>query len=178
MAPFGVIAQQTLSNATKHKPIYLFKRNENCKDLLVRRKHNNTFYKSKPGTVSCGKKCAVCPYIIENDVFIDKEGQQFYTKGFIKCDANNLIYGIYCNQYKNIIYVGETMNTLLRIRTGRNLEPMSDHFRNENHSIRDYRIIGIEKTNKNEELFWISKLKTWKPLSLMVKNNLNTINTI
>ena len=96
----------------------------------------------------------------------------------------NLIYGIYCEQYRNIIYAWETMNTLYqrqqlnlsRIRTGRNLEPVSAHFRNENHSIRDYRIIGIEKTNKNEEyrktreIFWINKLKTWKPLGLNVKN--------
>ena len=76
----------------------------------------------------------------------------------------------------NTLYQRHQLN-LSRIRTGRNLEPVSAHFRNENHSIRDYGIIGIEKTNKNDEyrktreLFWISKLKTWKPHGLNVKNN-------
>ena len=109
---------------------------------------------------------------------------KFNYKGLIKCDAKNLIYGIYCEKCKNMIYVRETINNLYqrhqlnlsRIRTGRNLEPVSAHFRNENHSVRDYGIIGIEKTNKNEEyrktreIFLINKLKTWKPLGLNVKN--------
>ena len=87
-----------IKNKIVNKTFLGFKRNKNCKDLLVHRKHNKTFYKSKPGTVSCGKNCAICPYIIKNDVFIDKEGHKFYTKGIIKCDANNLIYGIYCEK--------------------------------------------------------------------------------
>ena len=74
----------------------------------------------------------------------------------------------------NTLYQRHQLN-LSRIRTGRNLKPVLAHFRNENHSIRDYGIIGIEKTNTNEEcrktreLFWISELKTCTPLGLNVK---------
>ena len=89
----------------------------------------------------CDKNCAICPYITGNYVFVDKDGHKYYAKRLIKCDAKNLIYGIHCEQCKNIIYLGETMNTLYqrhqlnrsRIQTGRNRKPVSAHLRNENH---------------------------------------------
>ena len=67
------------------------------------------------------------------------------------------------------MYVGETGNTvytrhqlnLSRIRTGRNSDDVTQHFRQVDHSINDYKIFGVEKTWKTEEFrkireqFWI-----------------------
>ena len=151
----------------------------------MHRKHNNLFYKTSNGTQPCGYACALCPFMMSNDHFQDINGKKYYTKGSISCDTNNIVYGIYCKKCDKAIYVGETMNTtyqrhqlnISRIRTGRNVDPVVAHFRQENHSVGDYNIFGIEKISKDteyrkvRELFWINKLKTFKPFGINVKNH-------
>ena len=94
-----------------------------------------------------------------------------------------MVYGIYCELCKKIVYVGETGNSiytrhqlnLSRIRTGRNSDPVVTHFRQKPHNIQHYKIVGIERLfktedlRKNREQFWIKKLSTLKPDGLNTK---------
>ena len=82
------------------------------------------------------------------------------------------------------MYVGETGNSIYtrhqlnisRIRTGRNGDDVTQHFREEQeHTLENYKIFGIEKTSKTDEFrkireaFWIKKLQTAKPNGLNTK---------
>ena len=112
-----------------------------------------------------------------------KHNNQFFKKksGTFKCKTKNIVYGIYCECCKKIMYVGETGNdiytrhmlTLSRIRTGNSF---TEHFRSSHHSAEDLKIFGIEKINDTgtifrrvREMFWIKKLKTQKPFGLNKK---------
>lgn len=164
------------------RTIIAYKRNENLKDKLVHRKHNNQFFKHDNGTYRCKKGCRICNNIKEGKEFGD-EKFKYYTKGNISCDTYNIIYGIFCKKCRRIVYVGETGNnirirhslTISRIKTGRNLDPLSTHFRNNGHSSGDLQIFGIEKINnedlyrKTKEQFWINKLNTLQPNGINTK---------
>jgi hypothetical protein len=45
-------------------PIVSFRRDKNIKDILVHRKHNLQFYNKHNGCKRCGKKCALCKYLL------------------------------------------------------------------------------------------------------------------
>ena len=76
-----------------------------------------------------------------------------YTKTY------DIVYGIYRETYKKIVYVGETGNiayqthilNLSRIRTGRNIDTLTSHFRSTNHSTKVYTFFGIEKNSQDEK---------------------------
>jgi hypothetical protein len=77
------------------------------------------------------------------------------------------------------MYVGETGDRLYqrmllnfsRIRTG-HPDPVGSHFRLNDHSADDLKVIGIEKINgrvmyrKTKEKLWKAKLNTYRPLGL------------
>ena len=154
--------------------------------MLVHRKHNSAFYRENNGTFRCGrKKCALCTHVKEGLQFQDQDGSNTYsTSGHIRCTSQNLVYGIFCEKCAQVIYVGETKQTLYarhlsnfsRIRTSHQDE-ISKHFSSGNqHSIKDYKVFGIQKTNREDEyrkareVFWISKLKTLRPHGLNTKS--------
>ena len=80
-----------------------------------------------------------------------------------------------CSLCEKIVYVGETGDTLYNrvqnhlslIRNKNKTEPVPIHFNVEPHTIRDFRVTGIEKQHKNNKIyrqlresFWIKKLDT------------------
>ena len=121
--------------------------------------------------------------MVNEKSFLDNAGNSYKVKGTITCTTYNVVYGIYCETCKKIVYVGETGNNLYqrhqlnlsRIRTGRNLDPLTSHFRSAGHGTEDYKILGIERITKDEEyrkareLFWIKKINTIKPNGLNTK---------
>jgi hypothetical protein len=156
-----------------------FKRDQNLKDILVHRRHNNMFYKKINGTKNCGKNCAICPYMVEKNEFHDKNGNKFQVQGEIDCKTTNVVYGIGCTECERIVYVGETgdrlyqrmLLNLSRIRTNYP-DPVAKHFNSENHTVQNMQIIGIERTDKEviyrrvKESLWIKKLGTVQPHGL------------
>lgn len=173
-----------LASTVIGKTIVGYKRNENLKDIIIHRKHNKIFFKSNHSTNKCGTNCAICRHLKEGKTFEDNRNNKYEVKGNISCKTANLVYGIYCNKCMKTIYVGETGNTLYqrhllnlsRIRTGRNTDPLNEHFRESTHSLNNFQIFGIEKCNKDEEFrkvreeFWIKKLNTTTPNGLNKKS--------
>ena len=93
----------------------------------------------------------------------------------IGCRSSNVIYGIWCEICKNVIYVGETggilyqriQNHLSTIRCRKLTMEVAQHFNGEGHGIGDMLVVGLEKVWKNwvsyrrvREQRWISLLGT------------------
>jgi len=155
-------------------PIVAYRRDTNMQDMLVNRKHNNTFYKYQSGTELCNKNCAICKIVIETKTFKGTDGQVYNIDGHIDCKTENLIYGIYCGICQKIVYVGETGNSLYtrmqnHLSTIRKItnDPVPLHFNSVGHTIGDFKVIGIEKIKtqshsyrSEKEKFWIKKVNT------------------
>lgn len=170
---------ERLRQIFESKLVVGYKRDQNLKDILVHRKHNNLFNKLGKGTEKCGKSCALCSHIITSDSFNNEKGDVFQVGGYINCKSRNLVYSIYCCVCCKYVYVGETGDTLYqrmllnfsRIRTGRS-DPVGDHFRQGDHNVNDLKVLGIEKISgdsiyrKTKERLWKSKLNTYKPHGL------------
>ena len=172
-------SDKRLKEIFENNIIVAYKRGENIQDILVHRKHNNVFFKIESGTKNCGKNCAICKHIIVGSTFNDNTGKEYNTIGEINCKTTNVIYGIRCMKCSKLVYVGETGGTLYqrmllnlsRMRT-KAPDPIANHFNEINHSADDYKIVGIEKTNREmifrrvKESMWIKKMKTLKPNGL------------
>ena len=127
----------------------------------------------------------MCKYIVVSKTFKDNDGTEFSTKGEINCKAENLVYGVRCERCNKLLYVGETMNSLYkrhtqnlsRIDRRNGADAITQHFTEGQHTKEDYKIVGIEKIERNDnyrktrEQFWITKLKTLKPVGLNTKTS-------
>ena len=164
------------------QPILAFRRDNNLQDILVHKKHNNMFFKYPQKCEPCGKKCALCPYIINSENFTDFRGKVYNVKNYINCKSENVVYGIFCLKCNNFIYVGETCElyqrmllNFSRIRT-RYDDPVAKHFYSDSHTVSDFRVQGLEKLNgdetyrKTQENLWKNKLRTFKPYGINSKD--------
>ena len=153
-------------------PLIAYRRDKNIKDILVHKKHNTIFYGHSDKCDPCGKKCAMCQYVIPTDTFQGTDGQTYRVKGDNNCKTTSVIYCLVCKRCDKTIYVGQTglslyermMVNLSNIRN-RKQDPISEHFTNNGHSINDYKVIIIEKNYGSEtarltkESFWIKKIE-------------------
>ncbi|KAK3108513.1 hypothetical protein FSP39_009615 [Pinctada imbricata] len=159
--------------------IIAFRRDKNIQDILVHKKHNSMFYKSSNGSEPCGKKCAICNYVMLTTSFFGTDGEEYKIKGNLNCKTQNLIYSLRCKKCDKTVYVGQTGRTLyermmVTISNVRNkkCDLITEHFNKNGHTLRDFQIVGIEKTFGGEitrlikESFWIKKLKTLLPEGL------------
>ena len=157
-----------------------YRRDSNLEDIIAHSKHKRVFNSRKMGTQDCEGKCVICKHMAGGDTFYSIEGKPYTFKDTVDCKTNNLIYGIYCEVCKCIIYVGETgtriydrfQNHLSSIRKNKE-EPIPVHFNHGVHRIDHLKIIGIEKLRKRDihyrklrETFWIGKLGTLQPKGL------------
>ncbi|KAK3108921.1 hypothetical protein FSP39_018704 [Pinctada imbricata] len=160
-------------------PIIAFRRDKNIQDILVHKNHNNMFYKSSNGSEPCGKKCAICNNVMLTTSFFGTDGEEYKIKGNLNCKTQNLIYSLRCKKCDKTVYVGQTGRTLyermmVTISNVRNkkCDLITEHFNKNGHTLRDFQIVGIEKTFGGEisrltkESFWIKKLKTLLPEGL------------
>ena len=63
-----------------------------------------------------------------------------------------------------------------KIRTQKVEDPVAKHFCQKNHCVKNFKVIGIEKTGNGDKIYretkeslWIKKLKTFEPLALNTK---------
>ena len=136
------------------------------KGIIIHRKHDKIYFKLTLSTNKiCGTKCDICRHLKEGSTIEDNQNNTYEVKGNITCNTLNFIYGIYCNKFMNTMYVGETRNTLnqrhllnlSRIRTGRNTDPLNEHFRESTHTVNNFTIFGIEKCDRDEEFRKVRK---------------------
>ena len=123
-------------------------------DILVHRKTNKIINGTKKnGMQRCGrKKCAMCQFVKEMDTLKTPDGKLVTVNQEITCQTKNVIYMASCSRCDKVIYIGETgtalyqrtMNHLSSIRNNRYGAPLTKHFNERNHSIGDFRIVGLE----------------------------------
>ena len=105
------------------------------------------------------------------------QGPVHYDKT-IGCKTSNLVYGIWCDKCKKMVYVGQTGDTIYR-RTQNHLSsircntsrvgriPVNRHFTEGGHNERDFKVVGLERTwgnsedrRKFREMRWVGLLGT------------------
>ena len=92
------------------------------------------------------------------------------------------MYALFCKQCQKFIYVGETGDTLyqrhllnLSLIRRQKSDPVAVHFNSEKHSINDLEIVALEKIcgddtyRQTMEIFWMNKLRTYKPHGINTK---------
>jgi len=161
-------------------PMVAFRRDSNLGDILVHKKHNRMFFQKPNRSGPCGaKKCAICPYMMDANSFIDASGREYQVRNNVQCKTSNVVYAIFCKRCQQYVYVGETGDTLYqrhllnlsRIRT-RYDDPVAKHFYSNGHGKKDYRIMGLEKLNgsseyrKTMEQLGKRKLRTYRPYGI------------
>ena len=160
-------------------PLVAFRRDKNIQDILVHKKHNNTFYRKENGCKKCGKNCALCKHLIETETFFGRDDKEYNIKGQISCQTVGIIYSVVCQKCEKVMYVGQTGDTFYQrmlldfsmIRTKKQ-ETVARHFYTEGHTLGDFKVVGIEKVfgeetyRKVREAFWIKKLRTLAPEGL------------
>ena len=175
-----ILKQSTrLQDVFKEPPMAAYRRDANLQDILVHAKHRKMFQSQQLGTHNCGKKCAICNYMMEDSNKLN-EAQNMTFLDSINCKTANVVYGINCKRCQKIIYVGETGTTLYErfqnhlssIRRTKE-EPVANHFNLNGHNIKDLQILVIEMIRgkdihyrKIRESFWIGKLCTLHPAGL------------
>ena len=116
--------------------------------------------------------------------FKDNEGNTYNIQGSINCKTVGVIYCILCTECEKYIYVGQTgdkfyqrmLLNFSKIRTQKVEDPVAKHFCQKNHCVKNFKVIGIEKTGNGDKIYretkeslWIKKLKTFEPLGLNIK---------
>ena len=150
-------------------PIVSYKRDKNIKDILVYCKHNLQFYGKENGCKACGKNCALCLHIIESTSFKDNEGNTYNIQGSINCKTVGVIYCILCTECEKNIYVGQTgdkfyqrmLLNFSKIRTQKVEDPVAKLFCQKNHCVKNFKVIGIEKTGSGDKIYRETKESLW-----------------
>ena len=130
-----------------------YKKGSNLADILVHKKTARALKEPKKLRQDCGKNCAICKKFYEGDTVAGISGPLYHDKT-IGCKSYNIVYGIWCDKCKEVVYVGETgdkfytraQNHLSSIRTNNpGRIPVSRHFRSGGHSLGDISFIGLER---------------------------------
>ena len=163
-------------------PLIAYRRDRNLNDILVHGKHNRIF-KTREDSDHCpDEKCTICPIMIRGE-----EATKLRTKPVDprnNCKTTNVVYGLYCEVCKNVVYVGETERTtgervkehLADIKHKRE-KAVAVHFNAEEHTFKDLKFLILERCTTNScyyrrarENFWIDHLNTLTPHGINKKS--------
>ena len=179
-ATFRIITAYTVGDSLRRKLVYSLLTSA---DQTTTR--NATSSRTVPGCHQCtNTRCVVCNYVDDRRVFTSCTNRKsFPVRGNITCSTSNVVYLATCTRC-DLQYVGETScrlaerinNHLSSIRLHKPT-PLSLHFNQPDHSLRDIRFQGIEAFHpgtvdtdrKIKEAAWQNVLQTAYPLGL---NNL------
>ena len=190
-----------LGGLFKYKPLFVFKRGRNLKDMLVHADQkqvplqaSQTLLAPLPsGNYRCGN-CAQCNNTFKTDHFCHPHSSKVYPiKSVITCNSTHVVYMIRC--VCSMVYVGKTTRKLKQrisehkssIRRNDRDYPVAVHFNDHKHDISSLRFCGIEKVDppprggdhdlllKRRELYWIHTLQTLAPRGLNDEFPLNVM---
>jgi len=143
----------------------------------VHKKYNKMFFRKPNRSGPCGaQRCAICPYMIEADLFEDAAGNKYTVRNSVDCKSSNVVYAVFCERCRTYFYVGETGDTLYhrhlsRIRT-RHADPVAAHFYTDRLIVADFCVMGLEKLHGSDdyqqmmEQLWKRKLRTYRPYGI------------
>jgi len=117
--------------------------------------------------------------MIETNSLEDAAGKKYTVRNSVECKSSNVLYAVFCERCRTYVYVGETGDTLYqrhlldlsRIRT-RHADPVAAHFYTDEHSVADFRVMGLEKLHDSDdyrrtmEQLWKRKLRTYRPYGI------------
>ena len=157
-------------------PLIAYRRDRNLNDILVHGKHNRIFKSRGEESDSCpDKKCTICPIMVRGEEATKLRKKPVDPRN--NCKTTNVVYGLYCEVCKSIVYVGETERTvgermkehLADIRHKRD-KAVAIHFSAENHSFKDLKFVILERCmtdscyyRRARESFWMERLNTITP---------------
>ena len=80
-----------------------------------------------------------------------------------------VIYCILCTESEKNIYVGQTgdkfyqrmLLNFSKIRTQKVEDPVAKHFCQKNHCVKNFKVIGIEKTGNGDKIYRETKESLW-----------------
>lgn len=126
-------------------------------------------------------RCATCPFVKTTPTFTSSTTSKTHViRQDLDCSSKNVIYLITCSICQNQ-YVGQTTLALRERFTNHRFDinhkkdkPVSNHFNQQNHSLKNASIIPIEQVNNinqlnDREQFWIDKLQTLTPKGINEK---------
>ena len=168
---------QRLRQAFRQPPMVACRRGENLMDMLVHKKTNRIFGDSKrKGMQRCGRKrCAICKFVREMETLRTLESKVVRINQEITCQTRKVVYAASCIKCDQVIYIGETgttlyqqtMNYLSSIRNNQHVTPLVKYFNENEHTIDDFRIMGVEIPRHNNvvyrrirEVIWVKTMKT------------------
>jgi len=168
---------ERLKDVFRQQPMVAYRRGENLMDMLVHKKTNKIFKEAgKRGMQKCGRKrCAICKFVRETETLRTPEGKLVEINQEITCLTKNVVYATSCKKCDRVIYIGETgttlyqrtMNHLSSIRNNRYGAPLARHFNDNEHSIDDFMITGIEISKEDSivyrrlrEAHWVKRMRT------------------
>jgi hypothetical protein len=91
------------------------------------------------------------------------------------CSGTHIyMYCIMCTECKQNIYVGQTGDKFYQrmllnfsnIRTQKVEDPVAKHFCQKNHCVKNFKVIGIEKTGNGDKIYRETKESLWRKLNL------------
>ena len=181
-------------------PMVSWMRPKNLREFLIRAKlppqeNPRKSGREKLGFKHCGRTCTMCSHSPQFCTSFTSASTKevFPIKSKMDCMTQNVIYLISCNKQDNscssgIQYVGETARRLCdRFQEHRGTitnpsqlgttKPVGAHFQQPGHTVRDLKIIPIEKirsldpyVRKIRESYYIKKLDTFEPVGLNRKH--------
>lgn len=141
---------EKLSEIFPNRPVITFRQPPNLRNILVRSKISPTL---PNGTFPCKKtNCKLCIHMDNSDIYLpDSSGTTFQSNGHFSCASANVVYMIRCRKCINIMYIGETGQTLRKRFNGHRQTiqnkmlhlPVGEHFNSHNHNIADLRVTVI-----------------------------------
>ena len=102
-----------------------------------------------------------------------REKKSYYDRS-IGCKSHNVVYGIWCEGCRKVVYVGETgvslyaraQNHLSSIRSVNPSVglPVRRHFMTQEHSLDDLRVVGLERVWKGSVDYRRARERRWMSL--------------
>jgi hypothetical protein len=84
------------------------RKGKNIGDMKVNAKER----KEGLGTGPCLRGCALCKDMRRTDKVKDKDGKELKIRGTMNCQTVEVIYGMFCEKCRKVVYVGKTINKL------------------------------------------------------------------
>ena len=133
-------------------------------------------YQCRIAAPACGRKrCAICKFVREMETLRTPESKLVRINQEITCQTRNVVYAASCTQCDQVIYIGETGTTLYQrtvshlssIRNNQHGTPLAKHLNENEHTINDFKITGVEIPRDNNvvyrrirEMIWVKRMKT------------------
>ena len=142
-----------------------YRKQRNLKNYLIKTKvppQQKRDSRDLKGMTKCKKSCATCPYVKEGTKIKINNGENWIINKKVNCETYNCVYLIECQKDNcKARYIGQTKRKFKdRINDHRSYisnqvenTPTGAHFNLPGHSLADLKVLILEQTKYNDELY-------------------------